>query len=267
MFSKTLLFAAALVASVSASPCKPRASGIPLPVLPSTGAVDLPAPNPSCALKAIAVGHGIQNYTCADGNATPVAAGALAVLYDVTSLYPGTPSTGLSKEAFNALTTSTLWGSNIPLNLKDPEAARPGTPASPNNGMPPSSYGAVVADPFIAPADLPQPDGAPLKFLGHHFFDAAGNPTFDLSTMNLRFSVGLKQSVDVPANADRGILDTGAVKWLMLNDNGKGLGNTGATSQVYRVITAGGVGEACSKEGAVPVASVPYTAFYWFYAE
>ncbi|KAI6350818.1 hypothetical protein MCOR25_010360 [Pyricularia grisea] len=265
MFSKTLLFATALVASVSASPCKP--SGVPARTLPSTGGVDLPAPNASCSPRVIAVGHGIQNYTCADGQASPVAAGALAVLYDVTSLYPGTPNTGLSKEAFNALSANTLWGSNIPLNLKDPKAASPGTRASPNNGLPPSSYGAVVANPFIAPADLPQTSGASLKFLGHHYFDAGSNPTFDLSTMKLRFSVGLKQSVDAPANAERGILDTGAVKWLLLNDNGKGLSNTGNNSQVYRVITAGGVGEACSKNGTVPVASVPYTAFYWFYTE
>ncbi|EJT76449.1 hypothetical protein GGTG_06368 [Gaeumannomyces tritici R3-111a-1] len=261
MLSRTLF--AALVAIVSASPCRPPPSS--KPTLPSTGTIDLPAPNPSGTLKAIAVGHGIQNYTCANGVATATAAGALAVLYDVTPFYPGGLN-GLSNEGFNSLTTAVLWTQDVPLNLVDPAAAKPGTPDAPNKGMPPSAYGAAAGNPFRAAADITLGEEMPpLKFLGHHYFDAAGAPTFDLSTRNMRFSVGLKESVNQPAESDKGILGTGAVKWLLLNDNGKGQSTLGSNSQVYRVITAGGVAQACSTEGAVPKGSVPYTAFYWFY--
>ncbi|KLU85302.1 hypothetical protein MAPG_04330 [Magnaporthiopsis poae ATCC 64411] len=262
MLSRT--FFAALVATAVASPCRPPPGA--KPTLPSTGAVDLPAPNPVGTLKAIALGHGIQNYTCADGAANATAAGALAVLYDVTSLFPGTPGTGLSREGFDSLTSAVLWTQDLPLNLVDPAAAKPGTPDAPNKNMPASSYGAAAGNPFAAPADIKLGDMPPLKFLGHHFFDASNAPTFDLSARNMRFAVSLKESVNQPAQSDKGVLGTGAVKWLLLNDNGKGQSTLGATSQVYRVITAGGAAQACSANGAVPKGSVPYTAFYWFFA-
>ncbi|KAK0108314.1 hypothetical protein ONS95_003130 [Cadophora gregata] len=55
------------------------------PALPSTGnAVELPAP--TLALKYVAIGRGVQNYTCARATSPPVAIGAIATLYDATFL-------------------------------------------------------------------------------------------------------------------------------------------------------------------------------------
>lgn len=50
----------------------------------------LPAPS-NLTLKHIALGLGTQNYTCESATSTPVAAGALATLYDATSLLSNTP--------------------------------------------------------------------------------------------------------------------------------------------------------------------------------
>ncbi|KAL8296085.1 hypothetical protein RB601_003663 [Gaeumannomyces tritici] len=264
MVPKLFVLAATFLLATTAVPCIPRPDAT-IPTLPSTGAVDLPAPNPASSLKAIAIGHGIQNYTCASGSATSIAAGALAILYDVTEFYPGTPKTGLTAAGFESLSSKVLWGQNIPLNLVDQTAASPGTPEKPNDGLPPAAYGAAEdVDPFMAPADLDL-GLLRLKFLGHHYFDATGTPTFDLHERSLRFSVKLKQSVSQPPAADKGVLGTGAVRWLLLNDSGAGLSTLGDQSQVYRVITAGGFGQGCSTEGAVPKSSVPYSAFYWFY--
>jgi hypothetical protein len=54
--------------------------------------VQLPPPSAGLTLSHIAIGRGTQNYTCTDDNATPVAAGAVATLFNVTCLagpYPG----------------------------------------------------------------------------------------------------------------------------------------------------------------------------------
>ncbi|TPX06725.1 uncharacterized protein E0L32_002221 [Thyridium curvatum] len=280
MLSKSFVVAG-LLALASAGPCKPRPSntGAPppasttggptdptsppipgVPTLPSTGASDLPNPDPSLKLLHVALGHGIQNYTC--GNETtskPSLFGALAVLYDVTSFFPGQPK-GLTQEGFNALTTTALWTTDIPLNLENGAAKGPGTPDAPNV-LPEAQYGATK-DPFPAPSDLTLGSVGPMPFLGHHFFDTAGVPTFDLSAPGLLGKVAKTGGVAAPATADKGILSTGAVDWLQLKNNGNSKGIT----LVYRVITAGGNPQACSVSGAPGAGSVPYTAFYWFYA-
>ncbi|KAL8775025.1 MAG: hypothetical protein Q9209_000504 [Squamulea sp. 1 TL-2023] len=51
----------------------------------SNGSASLPSPTPGLSLKAITLGRGTQNYTCAAGStAAPVAIGAKADLLDVT---------------------------------------------------------------------------------------------------------------------------------------------------------------------------------------
>lgn len=207
----------------------------------------------------IAVGHGIQNYSCAsdEGTATPL--GALALLYDATPLWPGTPGTGLSAQAFNALPSATLWSQDLPLNLVNASAACPGTTSHPN-ALPESEYRAKVDAPFPGTAGDLTVAGTTLKLLGHHFFNAGGVPNFDLSAAGLYASVAKAASVNAPAGADPGILATGAVAWLRLNDTGGSKG----VSAVYRVLTAGGAAEPCAKSGA-GIGSVPYSAFYWFY--
>jgi len=208
----------------------------------------------------IAIGHGIQNYTCADAGANVTTAGALAVLYDITHLYPGTKNTGLPAENFNSLATTVLWSQDIPLNLQNPALAFPGSPSNPNAGSE-ASYGAVVANPWLPPADLTL-GGLTIPFLGRHYFDISNSPTFDLTSANLLASVSRGGGCKAPATADKGVLGTGAVDWLQLKDNGKGISR--GVSFVYRVITVGGVSQSCATLAA-PKGSVPYTAFYWFF--
>ncbi|EFX02448.1 malate dehydrogenase [Grosmannia clavigera kw1407] len=260
-----------LLAVASASPCKPRpasstsASATTTPTLPLTGTgSELSAANSSLSLLKIAIGHGLQNYTCLNSSAAVKAPGALAVLYDVTDLYPGMSGSSLIADVFDALTTTLIWNQDIPLNLQNSEAANPGTPAVPN-AMAESLYGAVVGSPFPSPAaalSLPTVLPASIPFLGHHYFDSAGSPTFDLSAAGLLGSMAKASDVTAPSTAEKGPLGTGAVDWLELKDNGRGISQ--GISQVFRVMTAGGVSETCNKVDAA-TGSVPYTAFYWFY--
>lgn len=228
-------------------------------------ATDLPSPAYNLTVKYVAVGHGIQNYTCASSDASAVATGALAVLYDITPLYPGTPTTGLSADAFDALSSTVLWGQAIPLNLADPSAAA-------GNATTETAYQADAADPFPSPAaDLSLGSSVSAKFLGHHYFDASSSPTFDLSgagsgSGGMLLSGAKTGDVKAPGDADAGILDTGAVDWLQLGDSGRGLSE--GLSVAYRVVTAGGAAQACAVSGASAegeVLSVPYAAQYWFY--
>ena len=209
----------------------------------------------------IAVGHGLQNYTCSAGAVNASSAGALAVLYDVTRLYPGSGPGSMKQADWDRMATTVLFGQNIPLNLQNPSAAPPGSPTTPNKAAE-SGYGAVEAAPFIAPAPLNVQGLPPIPFLGHHYFDISNIPTFDLPTASLRASVGKTDDIKAPTNAEKGILGTAAVDWLRLNDNGKGLGK--GVQSVYRVITAGGASLPCADVGAAK-GSVPYAAFYWFY--
>ncbi|KAL8678923.1 MAG: hypothetical protein Q9224_007077 [Gallowayella concinna] len=58
----------------------------------SNGSASLPAPTPGLTLKAITLGRGTQNYTCAAGStAAPVAVGAKADLIDVSPFIPFLP--------------------------------------------------------------------------------------------------------------------------------------------------------------------------------
>lgn len=215
------------------------------------------------------MGHGIQNYTCADANATAASVGALAVLWDVTLLYPGTEGTGLSTDAWANLTSNTLWDHLIPLNLAQPQASGPAISLAAVT-FTEAQYQADAASPFPSPAqDLVLPaQNVNAKFLGHHYFDGSSAPTFDLSasTDGLFLSAAKVGAVKAPAAADKGLFDTAAVDWLQLGDNGRGLSS--GLSEVYRVATAGGAAEACSVSGANAegeVLSVPYVAQYWFY--
>ncbi|KAL8713910.1 MAG: hypothetical protein Q9220_002056 [cf. Caloplaca sp. 1 TL-2023] len=59
----------------------------------SNGSASLPAPTAGFSLKAITLGRGTQNYTCAAGASTaPVAVGAIADLLDASPLLPLFPS-------------------------------------------------------------------------------------------------------------------------------------------------------------------------------
>ncbi len=227
----------------------------------SLGAKELSLPAGLTFLK-IGLGHGLQNYTCANTNAgtNATSAGALAVLYDVTDYFPGA-SNGLSQSDWEGLPQQLLFGQGIPLHLQDPSAAIPGSFKLVNKATE-AGYGAVVGNPFLPDADL-NAGGLPhLKFLGRHYFDASSSPTFDLSAAQLFGSLAKVDDIPAPADADKGILQTAAVDWLRLNDNQKGLSK--GVQSVYRVLTAGGASEVCSTVGALS-GSVPYAALYYFY--
>ncbi|KAL3424312.1 malate dehydrogenase [Phlyctema vagabunda] len=84
---------AAVLGVSSAAPidtCGGAAAASPsLPV--NGGTTELPAPG-NATFKYVAVGRGIQNYTCAAANATPVAIGAVATLFDGSSLASTDPT-------------------------------------------------------------------------------------------------------------------------------------------------------------------------------
>lgn len=274
LFSKSIIVVASIATAAFAAPYQKRCKRDPAVAitLPSTGSTDLPAPDANLTLRYLAVGHGIQNYTCATANATPVATGALAVLYDVTPLYPGTPNTGLTADVFNKLSSTVLWEQAIPLNLINPAAGIPTDSASTTNPLAETAYQADASNPFPNPIPDLALDGQGInaKYLGVHYFDAKSSPTFDLAggaePAGLFFSGAKTGGVKAPTDADKGVLSTGAVDWLQLGDNGRGLSKN--VADVYRVVTAGGVAEACSVSGASNAGeafSVPYTAQYWFY--
>ncbi|KAI3326401.1 hypothetical protein HD806DRAFT_405693 [Xylariaceae sp. AK1471] len=218
--------------------------GLPTPpspsvtyVLPSTGgATSLPAPD--APLKHIVVGHGVQNYTCAAAGAAGKSIGALAVLYDITGLYPGSGPRALSPDDWNALTSKVLRTTSQPI------IQTTGSSQSP----------------FPAPAALTVSGiPTPLPFLGHHFFDEAGVPTFELNNGAELFKGAKLANIAAPASADQGLSNEGAVDWLYLADKGTSVN----ISKVYRVLTSGGNTTVCGAAGEAQ--SIPYTAMYWIY--
>ncbi|KAI1013326.1 hypothetical protein LB503_001581 [Fusarium chuoi] len=237
--SATLALASPLATFGPGSSCKP---GKPAPVLPvNGGASELPAPPQGVALKHIAFGFGIQNYTCADAAATPAAIGALAVLYDITHLYPGQGPSSLTPDKWASFTGDVLSTGKVPLNLN-------------TNGV-----GASTTDPFPKKQDLKvQGLQKKLPYLGHHFFNAAGVPTFDLDKANQLLVCKKLDGIKAPSTASAGPDGTGAVDWLYLGDAGGSIG----VSYVYRVLTAGGVSHGCKAKGTD---STSYTTLYWFY--
>ncbi|GAB7350058.1 hypothetical protein MBLNU459_g0728t1 [Dothideomycetes sp. NU459] len=97
-----------------------------------------------------------------------------------------------------------------------------------------------------------------LPTLGHHWFSAAGVPTFDLEAAIPRAFLSAKKVAYVAAPADS---VPNSVPWLYLVDDGRGV--SVGLKAVYRVETAGGAAPAtCAKVGEL---TVRYAAEYWFY--
>ncbi|KAK3651552.1 hypothetical protein LTR56_005694 [Elasticomyces elasticus] len=216
---------------LSTGNCMPRRSvsapALPLNKLASTVATALPAPTGSPQF--IALGLGVQNYTCNSTTNTYAAAGALAQLFDATAYLSYRPDRidSLSQEYLDRYTS-------FPCSQ------------SPSSDIKIADRCEGLANSRIA---------RPLPVLGEHYFTKTGTPSFDLSkAAHDPFLYSAKK-----ANATAP--GTGNVDWLYLASNGSSLNQV--VSSVYRVETAGGVQpKSCSGSGSI---SVPYAAQYWFY--
>ncbi|KAF5988561.1 hypothetical protein FBULB1_1437 [Fusarium bulbicola] len=236
--SAVLALVSLIQAKAPTSSCRP---GKPIPILPINGGPsELPAPPQDVALKHIALGFGIQNYTCAGIDATPISAGALAVLYDVTYLYPGQEPLSLTAQKWASLPSDVLDTVRVPLNRNE-------------NG------GASLTNPFPKKQALRVKSiRKAIPYLGHHFFSADGAPTFDLDKANQVLIAKKLEGIKAPVSAPPGPEGTGAVDWLYLGD----AGGSHDVSFVYRVLTAGGASHGCKSKGTD---STSYTTLYWFY--
>lgn len=132
----------------------------------------------------VALGRGVQNYTCAtdDSTSSPVAIGALATLFDAT------PLAYSSQSSIDSL------------------------PAC------------AVYSPLPASGPLTVSDYGSFPVLGEHFFNVSGTPTFDLYTVGDIFWGAKTSDVQAPSGSDAGPEDTGAVDWLQLQDKGGSVG-------------------------------------------
>jgi hypothetical protein len=117
-------------------------------------------------------------------------------------------------------------------------------------------YALELATPFV-----------PLGAVGHHFFDSAGIPNFDLSSKGLY----LKGMVSAQINGSAPmtifglpIPETKPVPWLYLTAADGGVGSTGLNS-VYRVEVAGGEPPATCANITGSNFQVQYSALYAFY--
>jgi len=112
----------------------------------------------------------------------------------------------------------------------------------------------------------PYPDAAPhtltFPILGHHFFDGAHVPTWDMGPR-----LGVLRGKKVAGIKGVG---EGSVDWLVLDGigggGGYGDGGGGVLKEVYRVETVGGgVGGTCEGRREGEVVRVGYAAQYWFF--
>ncbi|KAL2109377.1 hypothetical protein VUR80DRAFT_2543 [Thermomyces stellatus] len=244
----------AVLAVASAAPSKRCSGSRPEPSLPvHGGGRELPAPPNGTRLKHVVLGHGYQNYTCAPaGDSGPAytskPTGALAVLYDVRPFFPSQSENSLALDAVFALAQEAAYSIPVPLNLAD---------HPPGGRIPGSAAAVAVENPWIPLADLTLDGvGAPLRAVGHHFFDSEGVPEFDVG--DDLFKARKVDDVSAPEGAPEGEDGSKAVAWLLMDDAGGSVG----IKHVYRVNTVGGAGHACEGEGDD---SSVYTAFYYMY--
>ncbi|KAG6021211.1 hypothetical protein E4U40_005460 [Claviceps sp. LM458 group G5] len=247
-----LLLSSALTLGLCSDSCAPRPVPPTLPQIEH--AHNLPQPPPGAELLHIALGFGIQNYTCSHIGASPSPIGALAMLYDITALYPGHTRESLPrKEDWDGLPRRVIWSHRVPLNLN--------YSSSSSSSSSPTSPGASLTEPF--PADEPLRVWGlrkPIPFLGHHLFTADGTADFILRGGETNVLCEKLAAVDAPVDADRGPQGTGAVAWLQL---GAKPGSVGGVEYVYRVLTSGGASHGCGKPAGQD--STVYTAMYWFF--
>lgn len=205
--------------------------------------IDLPtstlvAPADDLELKYVVLGYGTQNYTCTttpnSATATPATAGAVANLYDASTILSMGPESAqtLMEQSLTALTLSigTTFG--------------------------------ITPDKFPGPLSMKQ--------VGHHYFAAGSVPTFEVHGEKPSAQIQCKKNGDVPApsNSFAGMNGEGAVDWLQLIDtlNGFSAGTALEGGDVYRVETAGGMAPKTCESHSAGI-EVPYAALYFLYGK
>lgn len=170
------------------------------------------------------------------------------MLYDATHLYPGQSQRSLSEEQWAALPGEVLNSRPVPLHF-----------STSTDGRADPKHPGATNDPWTAETPLIVEGARSLPFIGHHFFNAAGVPTFVLDDGKIMLLAKKIDSHAAPASADPGPDKTGAVAWLYLGNNPGSIG----AKYVYRVLTAGGNSHGCAVGAGGD--STSYTATYWFY--
>ena len=206
-----------------------------MPTASSTG-TPLPPPSPGLSVYHVAIGRGVQNYTCtspANASSTPTALGAVATLYNVSCQASVAPSSLSTLPNLVAMTPLDSMGETL-------FAANPNAQIS-----------------------------------GHHFFTNTTLPTFNLNvdgddSLGIVFSKK-NASVNAPSDAGYGVDGSKAVPWLYLKSTASPTGddpdgNTGGVKEVFRVNTAGGAAPATCAGMLGQSWSQQYSAEYWFFA-
>ncbi|TVY78128.1 hypothetical protein LSUE1_G004645 [Lachnellula suecica] len=193
--------------------------------LPTASPTALPPPSAGLALKHVAIGRGIQNYTCSTTNASaiPAAIGAVATLFNASCV-----------AATNPDVFALLPGVALGMNLTSDDQTT------------------------LAPANLAISGHHYFSNLTTPLFN------LDTTAMQLGVAPCAKNnSVSAPTNAIKGQANqgNGAVAWLKLTARD---GTTGNLEEVYRVNTAGGNPPATCA-GMPAAFEVQYAAEYWFY--
>jgi hypothetical protein len=189
-----------------------------------TSALPLPSSiSPAVSLRYLALGIGTQNYTC---SATPNSSSGVPV------------SVGAKATLYDA----GAFLQSHPIMI----------PTLPGMSL---GFEVMTGGQIFPSLNINQ--------LGQHFFNAALQPTFDLTTVGARLVATKVDDISAPAGACPGPDGAGAVDWLELEDAGDGQSFGGLTN-VYRVETAGGKAPAtcASEQGTF---EVQYAAEYWFY--
>jgi len=169
-------------------------------VLPVASPTPLPPVSAGLSLKHVAIGRGIQNYTCTSNQtAAPVSIGAVATLYNATCIASTFP------ELVNILPNVALQ-----FNLTSPDQAS------------------------LAPSNLAVSGHHYFQNTATPTFN------LNTSAMDLGFAPCLKNNtVSAPVGSPKGQsgVGNGAVAWLKLIARE---GTTGNLEEIYRVQTAGG---------------------------
>ncbi|CAI7656608.1 unnamed protein product [Penicillium glandicola] len=187
----------------------------------------LPVPSTNLTLKYVALGRGTQNYTC-PSNATskskttiqPTAVGAAATLFDASCI--ASSSLALLHEV-PAIISATPLGSLA----------------------------------FMASL-VAQGTRSTNLIIGEHYFNAGGDPVFDMGLSGSNSWIDASKTASTPA-PDSTSGSCGDVPWLKLGyKNGTGI------QEVYRVVTSQG-DPPLTCAGQNTTIEVAYAAEYWFY--